>query len=62
MADCGFPIADVLIMLETRHRFELSAHFARAYAVDILRAASAEIDQTNHLQIANQKETENAIA
>jgi hypothetical protein len=49
-------------MLETRHRFELPAHFACAYAVDILRAASAEIDQTNQLQIANQKETENAIA
>jgi len=58
----GFPIADVLTMLEVRHRFELPARFARAYAIDILRAASAEIDQTNHLQIANQKETENAIA
>jgi hypothetical protein len=58
----GFPIADVLTMLEVRHRFELPAHFARAYAVDILAAASAEIDQTNRPQIANQKETENAIA
>jgi hypothetical protein len=58
----GFPIADVLTMLEVRHRFELPAHFARVYAVDILTAASAEIDPTNHLQIANQKETENATA
>jgi hypothetical protein len=58
----GFPIADVLTMLEVRHRFDLPAHFARAYAVDILAAATAEIDQTIHPQIANQKETENAIA
>jgi len=57
----GFPIADVLTMLEARHRFELPAHFARAYVVDILTAASAEIGQTNHPQIANQKETKNAI-
>jgi len=58
----GFPIADVLTMLEARHRFELPAHFASAYAVDILTAARAEIGQTNHPQIASQKETENAIA
>jgi hypothetical protein len=58
----GFPIADVLTMLEVRHRLELPTHFARAYAVDILATANAEIDQTIHPQIANQKETDNAIA
>jgi hypothetical protein len=58
----GFPIADVLTMLEVRRRFEFPAHFARAYAIDILTAASAEIDQTNYPQIANPKETENALA
>ena len=58
----GFPIADVLTMLETRHRFELPAHFARAYAVEILAIANTKIDQTIHPRIANQKETENAIA
>ena len=35
----GAPIADVLTMLETRHRFELSAADCRAYAIEILWAA-----------------------
>ncbi len=29
----ALPIADALTMLEVRRRFELSPHFARAYAV-----------------------------
>ena len=35
----GAPVADVLTMLEVRHRFELSSADCRAYAVEILRAA-----------------------
>lgn len=35
----GAPIADVLTMLETLHRFELSAVDCRAYAIEILWAA-----------------------
>lgn len=36
---CGSPIADVMTMLEVRHRFELSSDDCRAYAIEILRAA-----------------------
>ena len=35
------PLADVLTMLEVRHRFELTPDKARAYAVTILAAANA---------------------
>ena len=58
----GAPIADVLTMLEVRHRFELSPHVARAYAFEILSAARAEIDRTNHLQITPRKEQVHAVA
>ena len=39
----GSPTADVLTMLEVRRRFEFSPHLARAYAVEILSAAKANI-------------------
>ncbi len=39
----GTPIADVLIMLEVRHRFELSTADSRAYAIEILWAAQQQI-------------------
>jgi predicted amidophosphoribosyltransferase len=58
----GGPVADVLTMLEVRHRFELSPHFARAYAVEILSAARAEIDRTNQIQFNHPKEMQNAAA
>jgi hypothetical protein len=49
----GFPIADLLPMLEVRHRFELSPDVARAYAVEILLAARAEIHLANQPVIAH---------
>lgn len=39
----GAPIADVLTILETRHRFELSAADCRAYAIEILWAAQQQV-------------------
>lgn len=39
----GSPIADVLTMLEVRHRFELSAADCRAYAIEILWAVQQPI-------------------
>ena len=35
----GAPVADVLTMLEVRHRFNLSSADCQVYAVEILRAA-----------------------
>lgn len=40
----GAPIADVLTMLETRHRFELTAADCRAYAVEILWATQQQME------------------
>ena len=54
----GAPIADVLTMLEVRHRFELSPHDSRAYTVEILLAAKAEIQPL----ITHRKEMHNAAA
>ena len=58
----ALPIADVLTMLEVRRRFEFSPHFARAYAVEILSAARAEIQPSNQPHIAHRKEPEHAVA
>ena len=58
----GFPIADLLTMLEVRRRFEFSPDVARAYAVEILSAARAEIPLANQPVIAHQKEIQNAAA
>ena len=58
----GFPIADVLTMLEVRSRFELSPDVARAYAVEILSAARAEIHLANQPVIAHRKESLHAAA
>jgi len=58
----GFPFADVLTMLEVRHRFELSPDVARAYAVEILSAARAEIHLANQPVIAHRKESLHAAA
>jgi hypothetical protein len=58
----GTPVADVLTMLEFRLRFALSPHFARAYAIEIVLAARAEIDTNNHLHITDRKEMHNAAA
>jgi hypothetical protein len=58
----GAPIADVLTMLEVRRRFELSPDVTRAYAVEILSAARAEIYLANQPVIAHRKEIQNAAA
>jgi hypothetical protein len=56
------PIADVLTMLEVRSRFELSPDVARAYAVEILSAARAEIVTANQPLITHRKESLHAAA
>jgi hypothetical protein len=58
----GFPVADVLTILEVRRRFELSPDVARAYAVEILSAARTEIHPANQPVIAHRKEIQNAAA
>jgi hypothetical protein len=58
----GFPVADLLTMLEVRRRFELSLDVARAYAVEILSAARAEIVTANQPLITHRKESLHAAA
>jgi hypothetical protein len=58
----GFPVADVLTMLEVRRRFEFSPHDCRTYAVEILSAARTEIQLANQPRIAHRKEMQNAVA
>jgi pilus assembly protein CpaF len=58
----GAPVADVLTMLEVRHRFDLSLADCRAYAVEILLAAQQEIDACNPRPIPTTKETRYAAA
>jgi hypothetical protein len=58
----GFPIADVLTMLEVRCRIDLSPLFARSYAVEILLAVCHGIDTNIQPQIAHREESHNAVA
>lgn len=58
---CGSPIADVLTMLEVRHRFDLSASDCRAYAVEILWAAQGS-SQPKAAHTTNPKESPYAAA
>jgi hypothetical protein len=58
----GFPIADVLTMLEVRRRFELAPHFARGYAAEIILAVCHGINTKVQPQIAHREESHNAIA
>ena len=58
----GFPLADVLTMLEVRRRFELAPDVARAYAVEILSAARAEIVTANHPLTVHRRESFHAAA
>ena len=58
----GVPLADVLIMLEVRHRFELSPSDARTYAVEILFAVLRENDGYSIHSIPPAKETRYAAA
>ena len=58
----GAPIADVLTMLEVRHRFELSSADCRAYAVEILRAAQQAIRAPKPTLNSHRKEAHHALA
>jgi hypothetical protein len=58
----GAPVADVLTMLEVRRRFEFSPDDCRAYAVEILSAARAEMNNVNQPRTAHRKEPANAVA
>lgn len=58
----GVPIADVLTMLEVRHRFELSSADCRTYAVEILWAAQQAMRSTKPTLSPQRKETHHALA
>lgn len=58
----GSPIADVLTMLEVRHRFELSAADCRAYAIEILWAAQQPMHTPKPSLNSRRKEPHRAIA
>jgi hypothetical protein len=58
----GFPIADVLTLLEFRHRFEFSPDDARTYAIETLLVLMAETIVTNQYPSAHRKEPRNALA
>lgn len=57
----GAPVADVITMLEARHRFELSPDRCRALAVEILWAALGR-SQPNADLNPNSKESRYAAA
>jgi hypothetical protein len=58
----GFPIADVLTLLEFHHRFEFLPDAARTYAIETLLALMAETKVTNEYPSAHRKEPRNALA
>lgn len=58
----GFSVADVLTILEIRHRFELSARDGRTYAVEILWAVQEEMRTGKDSSIHPRKETHHAVA
>jgi len=58
----GAPIADVLTMLELRHRFDLLPAKARVYAVEILWTVQHENDGSSTHSIPPAKEIRYAAA
>ena len=56
------PVADILTMLECRHRVDLSPTQCRAHAVEILWTIQHEIDPLNLSPITTPKEREYAAA
>lgn len=58
----GAPIADVLTMLEVRHRFEFSSADGRAYATEILWAAQQQMHTTKPNLKPHRKEPHHAAA
>ena len=58
----GAPMADVLTMLEVRHRFELSSADCSVYAIEILWAAKQEGHTAKSNLKPCRKEPHHAIA
>ena len=58
----GAPICDVLTMVESRHRFELSSATCPAYALDILGAAEQHMQALEGHPNPTLKEPEYAVA
>ena len=58
----GAPIADVLTMLEVRHRFKFSSADCKAYATEILWAAQQQIHITEPNLKPHRKEPHHAAA
>jgi hypothetical protein len=58
----GAPIADVLTMLELRHRFELSPSAARSHAAEILWTVQHPSEALNPHSIPTTQETRYAAA
>ena len=58
----GAPAADVLTMLESRHRFELSNAVCRAYAVEILWSTEHHMRAIEEHPNTTPKELEYAAA
>ena len=58
----GAPIADVLTMLEVRHRFDLSSADGREYAIGILRAAQQPTRTPKPTLNSHRKEAHHALA
>ncbi len=58
----GAPIADVLTVLEVRHRFRPSSADCRAYATEILWAAQHQIEASKPRPIPDRKELAHAVA
>ena len=58
----GVPIADILTMLEVRHRFDLSPSASRAHAVEILWAVQPQNLGNSIHSIPPAKETRYAAA
>ena len=58
----GAPVADVMTMLEVRHRFDLSSADGRVYAVEILRAAQQLVHIPKPTLNSHRKEAHHALA
>ena len=58
----GAPIADVLTVLEVRHRFHLSSADCQVYATEILWAAQHQIEASKPKPIPDREEHGHAVA
>ncbi len=58
----AIPLPDIITMLETRRRFDLSGGDCHAYAVSILWEIWEEIPWHEKVSVKPRKETRNAVA